>query len=273
MGWIKKRRPRGATALNRQPDNTPGQWKAFWGPLLRWLGVALVLAGVGYGLQLGAEKLRDPNAFPLRHVRIEGQLRNLAETDLQPVAAEVLGQNFFMADLGALRTTLAENPWIEQIIIRRWWPDVVEIELSERVAFGYWTANENKREMVDVNGRRFQPPVVRQPGPWPRLSGPNGHEKALIDAYGKIHALFEPVGLRLAKLTQDERRAWWLTFDNGLKVYVGREQFEQRLQRLAQLYPQILSAQIDQIEVVDLRYGNGFAVRWKAVASPVRTAG
>jgi cell division protein FtsQ len=105
------------------------------------------------------------------------------------------------------------------------------------------------------------------------LSGPRGHEKALIKTYGDVYALFEPMGLRLTQLHQDERRAWWLTFDNGLEVYVGREQFEQRLQRLAQLYPRILSAQVDQIAVVDLRYGNGFAVRWKAVEASAATPG
>ncbi|HPF57464.1 MAG TPA: cell division protein FtsQ/DivIB [Candidatus Competibacteraceae bacterium] len=269
MQFAKKRRRRGATVLKRQPVDVPGHWKAIWGTLLRWLGVVLVLAGVGYGLWIGAEKLRDPNAFPLRHVRIEGELRNLAEGDLQPVAAEVLGQNFFMADLDALRTALADNPWVEKIIVRRGWPDVVEIELRERVAFGYW----GDGEMVDVNGLRFKPLVLRQPGPWPRLSGPSGHETALIKTYGDVRALFEPVGLRLAKLRQDERRAWWLTFDNGLEVYVGREQFEQRLQRLVQLYPRILSAQIGRIAVVDLRYGNGFAVRWKTAEPPIPIAG
>ncbi|MFZ1830972.1 MAG: cell division protein FtsQ/DivIB [Candidatus Competibacteraceae bacterium] len=269
MQFAKKRRHRGATPLRSEASKAPGQWKAIGGLLLRWLGVVLVLAGVGWGLWVGSQKLQDPYAFPLRHARIDGELRNLTEADLQPVAGEVLGQNFFMADLDALRTALIANPWVETVAVRRWWPDLVKIELRERVAFGYW----GEGEMVDVNGRRFRPSVVRQPGPWPQLAGPEGHEKTLIQTYGEIRALFDPVGLRLTKLRQDERRAWWLTFDNGLEVHVGRERFEQRLRRLAQLYPRILSAQIDRIAVVDLRYGNGFAVRWKAVEPPAPAAG
>ncbi len=269
MQFAKKRRHRGATPLRRESPPSPGQWKAAWGPPLRWLGVVLVLAGVGWGLWVGSQKLQDPHAFPLRHVRIDGELRNLTEADLQPVAGGVLGQNFFMADLDALRTALSANPWIETVAVRRWWPDVVDIELRERIAFGYW----GEGEMVDVNGQRFHPSVVRQAGPWPQLAGPEGHEQTLIKTYREIRTLFEPVGLRLAKLRQDERRAWWLTFDNGLEVHVGRDQFEQRLRRLAQLYPRILSAQIDQIAVVDLRYSNGFAVRWKVVEPPTPAAG
>ncbi|MBK8183623.1 MAG: cell division protein FtsQ/DivIB [Candidatus Competibacteraceae bacterium] len=259
MRFAKKRR-RGATTLRHEPVDNWGQWKATWGPPLRWLGVVLVLAAVGYGVRVGNEKLREPGAFPLRQVHIEGELRNLIEADFHAVAGRYLGQNFFVANLDDLNAALAANPWIEDVSVRRWWPDTVEIKLRERTAFGYW----GEREMVDVNGVRFQPGVLRQPGPWPRLAGPDGHEKTLIKNYQEARALLDPFGLKLVRLAQDDRRAWWLTFENGLEVYMGREQFEQRLRRLAQVYPQVLAARIDQIAVVDMRYVNGFAVRWKA---------
>jgi cell division protein FtsQ len=264
-----RKQPRGATALNRAPASEPGQWLVIWKPWLRGLGVVLVLAAVGFGLEAGVRALREPGAFPLRKVRVEGELRNLTEADLQPHAHAYLGQNFFVANLDALRVALAADPWVEEVAVRRWWPDTVEIRLRERVAFGYWGERE---EMVDVNGHRFRPPALRQPGPWPRLAGPEGREKALIKAWRDIRARLDPVGLTLVKLTQDERRAWWLTFDGGLQAYLGRERFEERLQRLAQVYPRVLAAQADRIAVVDLRYSHGFAVRWKA-AAPIPTAG
>lgn len=268
MQFRNKRRRRGATTLRRETTDGLARWKAVWGPPLRWLGVVLVLVAVGYGVRIGGEKLREPGAFPLRQVRVEGELHNLAEADFNAVAGQYLGQNFFVANLDELNATLAANPWIEEVSVQRWWPDTVEITLRERTAFGYW----GEREMVDVNGIRFQPNVLRQPGPWPRLAGPDGHEKSLIKAYRDVRALFDPLGLKLERLVQDDRRAWWLTFDNGLEVYVGREQFEQRLQRLAQVYPRILAARLDQIAVVDLRYVNGFTVRWKT-ERPASTAG
>ena len=161
VGHGRRSRRRGATTLKaRSPSDATGRWKKVLGPPLRWLGVIMVLAGVGYGLWIGSQKLRDPKQFPLRQVRIEGQLHNLAEADFQPIAAGYLGQNFFMANLDELRATLATNPWVEEIAVRRWWPDIVEIKLRERVAFGYW----GEHEMVDTNGQRFRPTVVRQPG-------------------------------------------------------------------------------------------------------------
>lgn len=269
MMRLGRRGPRGATSLKRKPTDAPGQRWAVWKPWLRGLGVALVLTAVGFGLEAGIRALREPGAFPLRKVRVEGELRNLTEADLQPLARAYLGQNFFVANLDALRAALAADPWVEEVAVRRGWPDTVEIRLRERTAFGYWGERE---EMVDVNGHRFRPLALRQPGPWPRLTGPEGREKALIKAWREIRAQLDPVGLTLVKLVQDERRAWWLTFDGGLQVYLGRERFDERLQRLAQVYPRVLAAQADRIAVVDLRYGNGFAVRWKT-ASPTPTAG
>lgn len=262
-------RRRGATSLKRKPAGASGQWWAAWKPWLRGLGVVLALTAVGFGLEAGVRALREPGAFPLRQVRVEGELRNLTEADLQPLARAYLGLNFFVANLDDLRTALAADPWVEEVAVRRGWPDTVEIRLRERVAFGYWG---ERGEMVDVDGRRFRPAALRQPGPWPHLAGPEGREKALINAWREVRAQLDPVGLTLVKLTQDERRAWWLTFDGGLEVYLGRERFEERLRRLARIYPRVLAAQADRIAVVDLRYGNGFAVRWK-VAPPTPTAG
>ncbi len=262
-------RRRGATSLRRPPVATTGQWRAVLKPWLRGLGVVLVLAAVGFGLEAGIRTLREPGAFPLRQVRVEGELRNLTEADLQPLARTYLGQNFFVASLDDLRVALAADPWVEEVTVRRGWPDTVEIRLRERAAFGYWGEHE---EMVDVNGHRFRPAALRQPGPWPRLVGPAGREKALIKAWREVRAQLDPVGLTLVKLTQDERRAWWLTFDGGLEVCLGRERFKERLQRLAQVYPRVLAAEAGRIAMVDLRYGNGFAVRWKA-APPTPAAG
>ena len=110
MRFAKKRRHRGATPLRREAPPEPRQWKAAWGPPLRWLGVALVLAGVGWGLWVGSQKLQDPRAFPLRHVRIDGELRNLAKADLEPVADETLGQNAEETTTRAVGVWLTSSP-------------------------------------------------------------------------------------------------------------------------------------------------------------------
>ena len=125
--------------------------------------------------------------------------------------------------------------------------------------FGRW----GDHEMLDVNGIRFRPEVVHDTGRWPQLMGPDGHEKTLISAYLDSNALLAGVGLKIERLLLDERRAWSMWLSNGIELKLGREQFSQRLQRFVDIYPGTLASRIEQVAVVDLRYINGFAVRWK----------
>lgn len=236
----------------------PGEWKALWGPRMRWVGVIIVLVGLSAGLYEGERWLLEPGRFPLHHVRVVGELRNLSKAEVAEMVQGVLGRNFFALNIDLLRDTFAANPWIDRIGVRRVWPDIVELKIRERIPFGYW----GEQEMVDINGQRFRPNAVRQPGPWPKLVGPDGHEKHLIHVWNETDALLGKVGLRLVGLVLDQRRAWSMEFANGIKINLGREHFGQRLQRFLEIYPRVLANQSDKIAVVDLRYTNGFAVRW-----------
>jgi cell division septal protein FtsQ len=62
-----------------------------------------------------------------------------------------------------------------------------------------------------------------------------------------------------------------MQFANGIEINLGREDFTERLQRFVDIYPRILASQSDKIAVVDLRYTNGFAVRWTNSPKPALT--
>jgi cell division protein FtsQ len=229
-----------------------------WRSWLRWTGVVLVLAAMGAGLYGASRVLLDPARFPLRHVQFEGELRNLTEPALQRLVRGYLGQSFFLLDLGAVYRVVEAEPWVEEVDVRRLWPDTIEVKLLERTTFGLWGDDE----MVDVNGVRFQPgEAVLAHGTWPRLGGPDGHEMTLIQRYQEASELLGEIGLRVERLVENERRAWWMLLDNGITLNMGRKRFRERLQRFVDIYPNLTRHGV-AIAVVDLRYANGFAVRW-----------
>jgi len=57
------------------------------------------------------------------------------------------------------------------------------------------------------------------------------------------------------------RRAWQLKLDSGLTLELGREQIESRIGRFVAVYERAVAPLAQQVEYVDLRYANGFAVR------------
>ena len=258
LGFRRKRRGATARVATARVASAPVKWQFDWQPWLRWLGVMLALLAGGYGLDTAGHSVLDPARFPLRHVDLQGELRNLSREELQQLVQPYLGRNFFALDIGSLQAALAAHPWIEQVSVYRQWPDRLQVYFQERTAFGQW----GQDEMVDVNGARFRPAVVRQPEPWPRLAGPDGHETNLIRTYRNADALLGQAGLRLTQLVQDERRAWRIVAGNGLELRLGRESMLEQLQRFVGIYPQLLAGLSEKIATVDLRYTHGFAVRW-----------
>ncbi len=65
------------------------------------------------------------------------------------------------------------------------------------------------------------------------------------------------------RLVVTDRRAWQMTLDNGIELRFGRGDVDALLDRFARVYLRVLSASATRIAAVDLRYTNGFAVRWK----------
>jgi cell division protein FtsQ len=246
-------RKRGASVRQEQ-----GLWLKAWLPRLQFLGAILSLTGVLGAAHGGWQVLRDEAFFPLRHVQVQGEMRNLSAADVQRVVRHFLGESFVDLNIGMLRDTFLLNPWVEQVSIQRRWPDTLEIHLQERAVFGHWGSGE----MLDQQGIRFRPAYFRTIHAWPRLFGPDGQEQVLMETFNEAQARVARIDLRIVFLEMDERRAWRMHFDNGVEIKLGREQLLARLQRFVDIYPRVLAQRADSIATVDMRYMNGFAVRW-----------
>jgi len=98
----------------------------------------------------------------------------------------------------------------------------------------------------------------------PVLEGPEGTESEVLRRYGEIAPLLSSVSRRVVLLSLDERRAWRIELDNGIQLVLGQNQNNAALRRFVRVFYAVLQAQPSQLERVDLRYTNGFAVLWKA---------
>ena len=74
---------------------------------------------------------------------------------------------------------------------------------------------------------------------------------------------------RASRLRSDSLR---LVAADGARIILGdREQAARRLRRFLDVYPQIVANHADGFAYADLRYTNGFAVRWTPPAAPTST--
>lgn len=220
------------------------------------LALVMLVSGMAYaGMHLGKSE-----SFPLHSIRIEGALRQLDTDQLQQVVSAELRGNFFSVDIHAIQQAVMELPWVDHVSIRRKWPDTLRIRVTEHQPLARW----GEKGLLNVRGEWFG---ASQQGLeyLPLLSGPDGYQALVAQRYQDMGVMLQAAGLKLERLHVDQRRSWELQLDNHITVKLGRGQQERRMQRFVKLYPGVLAKDVEKIKVVDLRYTNGFAVRW---ASP-----
>lgn len=261
MTSLKLLKPRhGASRRSTEETTALQQSLSLW---LRRVSVMVALGLCGFGVYWVCQQLLDSTRFPLRYVHLYGELRFANKAELEETLTRYPGQNFFLLNIDQLRLSLSDLPWIEQVKVQRSWPDSIMIELRERRVLARWGDNE----LLDSNGLRFHPDYLpRRPG-WPFLYGPEGSERLVIAIYQQASEMLLELGLKIDHLVQDQRLAWWLTLNNGVKLKLGKDEsgdrdLMPRLRRFVEIYPKVLAANIEQIEAVDMRYPQGFSVLW-----------
>ncbi|MFA7592588.1 MAG: cell division protein FtsQ/DivIB [Thiohalobacteraceae bacterium] len=235
-------------------------------PLLRPVARVTSLALFAAALTWGVTWLRDPHTLPLRSVRIEGEFRKLSSEQLQAAIAASTQGGFFTVDVEAVRRAAEALPWVASASVRRIWPDGLRLHVVEQRAVARW----GETGLLNTHGQLFEPAAETLPGHLPRLDGPDALRRRVMEQYIAITGALVPIGRRVAILHIDDRRAWQLTLDDGIELQLGRDDTLVRVQRFVRVYPQLFAVRETELKTVDMRYSNGFAVRWD---QPQQTAG
>jgi cell division protein FtsQ len=141
------------------------------------------------------------------------------------------------------------------------WPATLVIHIDEQRPVAAW----GEAELLSAGGERFRP--ARRPAGLPRLAGPEGSHGQVLERYRSLQRALAAAGLELAALSLDARRAWQARLAGGAALELGRQDIEARVERFAAAWPRLVAGRGGHApESVDLRYPNGFAVRWAAPA-------
>ena len=199
--------------------------------------------------------------WPLRTLRVEGQLQRVDEAGLRAAVLPYARRGFFAVDLDGVRTAVARLPWVEHAEVRKHWPDVIEVRVREHVPFARW----GDAQLLSERGVVFPATPLRLPPGLPLLHGPDGREAEVAALYTRASELLQATGQRLGEVRMDARGSWSMQLGDGTDMVLGRGDPLPRLQRFAPMLPR-LSAQRPgaRIARADLRYTNGFALTWAA---------
>ncbi len=226
-------------------------------PLLGFLGGAALLYGV-------MVKVTDPAVLPVNAIRIESPLVHVKPEQLREVVAQQVTPGFLQVDVEQIRTDLEAMPWVRRASVRRGWPDRLLVQVEEQQPLARWSGGG----LVNAEGELFKPHSGEDWQALPLLRGPEGTEQTMAKALHEMQGILTPLGLAVSHLTMNERRSWDLRLENGLRLGLGKSDAKVRLLRFVRVYAEVLMPRLDAIDSVDLRYTNGFAVRWRDGHAP-----
>lgn len=226
-----------------------------------WFARALIVAvliSVTLALGLAWRELTQPGRLPLRVIEIKGEFRHLDVEGIKQTVSQAIDGGFFTCDLPRLRQAVLAMPWVEEVSIRRVWPDRLRMQVAEQVPLARW----GEDSLVNVDARVFTPPSLADYQGLVRLSGPQGSEHRVVEFLQSAIAPARARGLEIREVRLDQRRHWWLVFDRELTLSLGGEQVAERLAQFLRVYPDLLAHAERRPARVDMRYAHGFAVLW-----------
>ena len=200
--------------------------------------------------------------FPIRDVKVDGQLSHVNREQIKLIVAKHLNGNFFTLDLEKTRDAFEKLPWARNVSVRRRWPDKLDVVIEEHQALARW----GNIALVNTHGELFQ---AATDADLPVFYGPGDGVMEVTKDYGNYSQILNKANIKIAQVTLSPRRAWEIKTDKGLLIALGRVDMEARLNRFTGAYKSTLSQLNVKVDYADLRYPNGFAVRKPVGLKPV----
>jgi cell division protein FtsQ len=198
--------------------------------------------------------------WPVRQLELQAEFANVSAEQIRAAAAPAIGIGFFAVDLAGVQKSVAQLPWVEKVEARKRWPDTLVLRVYEQRPYAHWGGER----LINREGQLFQVPGASEIQGLPRLDGPDERMQEVIDFHNEIVAEAAGSGLRVSGLSLSARGGWTVHLDSGADIVVGNEHARERLRRFVQMYPRVAGSGRGAFEYVDLRYSNGFAMKWPA---------
>lgn len=210
--------------------------------------------------------------WPVTQLTVQAEFKHVSADQIRAAVLPCLGRGFFALNLDAVQKAVAKLPWVESVEASKRWPDTLLLRVYERQPFARW----NAQQLISRQGKVFTVPDAAGYKQLPDLYGPDDHLAEVVSFFADVQKAFTGTHLKIVGVTLTDRGSWSVTTDSGAQIVIGdRNQAGRRLRRFLDVYPQVAAGHDQSFEYADLRYTNGFAVKWpQATAAPTApTAG
>lgn len=228
-------------------------------PKLDWRRAGLTIASLA-GVGAAASVVMWSLDQPIDAVTVSGRFARVSAADVErAVKQKVRSVGLVSVDLNSVRTAIESIPWVDSVTVQRAWPHGLAVVVTEQVAAARW----RESGLLNTRGELFVADARHVPLELAQLSGPDGTQNEVAQRYLASQGRIAEAGMRITALRLDARGAWEFDLASGVTVRLGRKQIDERFERFMSTAVKVVSQRADDIEYVDMRYTNGFAIGWK----------
>lgn len=215
--------------------------------------------------------------FDVKGITVTGDVSHNNAVTLRANVAPRLTGTFFSMDLPRVRAAFEAVPWVRHAVVRRQFPNRLQVVLQEHQAVAYW-GSDNELRLINNFGEVFEANVgeVEQDA-LPSLNGPEGQGVEVLTMYRAVAPLFEQLEMPVDGLELSVGGSWRVLLDTGATIELGRggvAEISARVRRFLATLTQVTSRyarHANAVESADLRHENGYAIRLRGVSTVVAT--
>lgn len=240
-----------ASKKQSRQNNFEFRWRGFY----TWILIIVpIFGGISYLVQ-------NHTILPIKTIQLSGTFQYIDQQEVEATLRPFVGEGFFSLDIQKVRNSLSEKSWTESVSIRRVWPDRVVIQIVEKKPVARWDKNHLLSDQAKIflaSTEAFQN--------LPRIYGANVDPDRVLNQYYDFAERFQALDETIREIHIDSRGSVGIELARGFKIKLGRDNVDRKVARLVSIYAQQIKPRRTEIQQLDLRYSNGFAVAWKKEA-------
>lgn len=214
----------------------------------------------------------------LSKIVVRGDIMHHSASTFRSVVISNIKGNFYTISLNNTRLAFESLPWIRTALVKRVFPDQIEVYLQEHKPIAIW-GQRNDDKMIDAEGVIFD--SSENDGEYeklPQFMGPDAQSNLILKMYQELNTVLTPLQVKLTKIELSPRGSWMVMLESGAQLELGRGSMDVIRERVTLFAGTVgmattnLNKNVMALQYADLRHANGYALKINGITTLEQSA-
>ena len=196
--------------------------------------------------------ISDYFVYPIDEVEITSTSSNYDNEKINDIVVSIQGQDLLSLDLSDIKSSIRSDSWIKDVEIKKSFPDKLEIIIVPQKPYAIYNS-----KIMMMDGTIIKTPSL--PKDIPIIQDYTHDSLSSMNTLILTDNLLQKLDLNIKKIE---------IYNSLIKVFTSRnilisdrDNYEVNLNRLILIYEDLQELFEREIESIDMRYSNGFAIK------------